>query len=158
MKKTTKKLYLTNERLAAAINESQQKGEPTVEVCECFKLIATHLLGSPRYRGYSKQMHEDLVSAALIKCIKNIHNFKPEKGGSCFNYYTRCAEHAFWGVLAKHYRHLNTQRKIVMDYVDRLEEVDPKAAQYIRDRQLNVEHSKDKLNYKQEEDNYEQYD
>ena len=45
-----------------------------------------------------------------------------------------------------------------MDYIDRLEEVDPKAAQYIRDRQLNVEHSKDKLNYKQEEDNYEQHD
>ena len=155
MKKTTKKPYLTSERLTKALIESQKLGEPTVEVCECFKLIATHLLGDSRYRYYSKELQEDMVSAALEKAIKNIKNFKQQFADHCFNYFTRCIEHGMWGVLAKHYRHMNTQRKIVMDYVDRIEEVDPKAAQYIRDRQLNVEHSKDKLNYKQDEGNYE---
>ena len=134
-----KKPYLTNERLAAAIAESQQKGEPTVEVCRCFRLIATHLLGSPRYRWYSKQMHEDLVSAALIKCIKNIHNFKPEKGGSCFNYYTRCTEHAFWEVLIRYYKQLNLQRELTLKYADEIEQFDSKAAQWIRDKQLEID-------------------
>jgi len=81
-------------------------------------MIATHLLGSPRYRGYPKSLKEDLVSAALVKCIKNIHNFKPERADTCFNYYTRCTEHAFWEVLGKHYRQINIQRQLIVEYAD----------------------------------------
>ena len=68
--------------------------------------ISTHLLGDSKYRRYSKHMKEDMCSEALVKCLKNVKNFKPEKG-SAFNYMTRCTEWAFWQVLAKHYKQLN---------------------------------------------------
>jgi len=40
-----------------------------------------------------------MVSAALLKCIKNIKNFKEEYADRCFNYFTRCVEHSFWTTL-----------------------------------------------------------
>ena len=56
---------------------------------------------------YSADLHEDMVSAALEKCVKNIKNYKAEYADRCFNYYTRCCEHAFWEMLKKHYRQMN---------------------------------------------------
>lgn len=146
--KRTKKIYLTNEQLAKELLASQQLGHPTEKVCKYFRMIATHLLGSNRYRNYSKDMQDDLVSAALVKCVKNIHNFKPERSGSCFNYYTRCTEHAFWEVLSKYYKQKNIQRELTFAYANRLEDLDPQAAQYIRDKQMTLN----------KEDNNEQYD
>ena len=141
--KQKKKPYLTNEQLAEALNESQALGQPTENVCKCFRLIAKHLLGSNRYRNYSKDMQDDLVSAALVKCIKNIHNFKPERADTCFNYYTRCTEHAFWEVLSKYYKQMNIQRELTLDYANQIEDIDPKTAQLIRDCQIVVEKGSD---------------
>lgn len=143
MKKSKKKIYLTNEQLAEELLASQQLGHPTEQVCNYFRMIATHLLGSPRYRGYPKSLKEDLVSAALVKCIKNIHNFKPERADTCFNYYTRCTEHAFWEVLGKHYRQINIQRQLIVEYADQIEALDPKTAKLIRDSQLTLEQKED---------------
>ena len=77
-----------------------------------------------------------MVSAALLKCLKNIKNYKKEKASSCFNYYTRCAEHAFWEFLAKHYKQLNIQRELVRHYANVLQEVNTSEAKYLRDSLL----------------------
>lgn len=96
-------------------------------------MIATHLLGSTKYKGYPKSLQDDLVSSALVKCCKNIHNFKKEYADRCFNYYTRCTEHAFWDVLTKHYKQMNIKRKLALDYADQIECIDPSTAKKIRD-------------------------
>lgn len=62
-----------------------------------------------------------MISAALVKCIKNIHNFKLEYANKCFNYYTRTTECAFFEVLSKHYKHKNLMRQIKLDYADAIE-------------------------------------
>ena len=135
--------YLTDQQLAEALVESQQAGCPTEKVCNYFRMIAVHMLGSSKYRGYPKQMQDDLVSAALVKCIKNIHNFKLERAGTCFNYYTRCTEHAFFEVLGKHYKQLNIQRQLTLDYANQIEQLDPNAARLIRNSQLVLEKKED---------------
>ena len=81
-------------------------------------MIAWHLLGDSRYRNYPKDLQEDMVSAALLKCSKNIKNYKKERAASCFNYYTKCTEHAFWNVLGKHYKHVNMIRQLALDFAD----------------------------------------
>ena len=93
-----------------------------------------------------------MCSAALLKCIKNIHNYKPERATACFNYYTRCAEHAFWDVLGKHYKHMNIVRQMTLDFADMLESYSPSLAKQIREKQIKVEHSKDKLTFKKEKE------
>lgn len=136
--KSKKQPYLTSVQLAEALEESQKLGYPTEHVCNYFRLIATHLLGDSRYRKYSKQMHEDMISAALLKCIKNIKNFKAAYSSKCFNYFTRCTEHAFWEVLGKHYKQLNIQRELSLRYAEQLDNIDPHTAQLIRNKQIEI--------------------
>lgn len=89
-----------------------------------------------------------MVSAALEKCIRNIKNYKAEYADRCFNYYTRCAEHAIWTVLKKHYRQMNISRRMALDFADKIERFSPEAAKRIREDQITVEHTKDKLTFK----------
>ena len=99
-------------------------------------MIATHMLGDSRYRNYSSEMKDDMASAALLKCIKNIHNYKKERAATCFNYYTRCTEHAFWEVLGKHYKQMNLQRELTRQYADRLQSLNTDEANKIRESLL----------------------
>ena len=151
--KTKKTPYLTSAQLAEALEESQKLGQPTKQVCIYFKMIAQHLLGDSRYRNYPKQLQEDMVSAALEKAIKNIKNYKKEYADKCFNYWTRCCEHSFWSTLGKHYKYMNMVRQLTLDFADTLEPYSPQLAQQIRDKQIKVEHNKDKLTFKKENKN-----
>lgn len=134
---TTKTPYLTSQQLAEELTKSQAQGNaPTVRLCEYFRLIASKLIGAGKYRNYPKALKEDLQSAALVKCIKNIKNFKPEYADKCFSYYTRCVETSFWESLAKHYRHINTVRQLMRDYASSIEADFPDIAKEIRDMLL----------------------
>ena len=99
--------YLSPDDLADALEESQQAGCPTEKVCAMFRMIATRLLGHPHYRNYPHDFKEDLVSAGLIKAIKSIRLYKPEKRKGVFNFCTRCIECAFLDELRKYYRRMN---------------------------------------------------
>ena len=151
--KRKKKPYLTSEQLSVELERSQKQNAPTEQVCIYFKMIAQHLLGDSRYRNYPKQLQEDMVSAALEKAIKNIHNYKPQYKDKCFNYWTRCVEHAFWSTLGKHYKYMNMVRQMTLDFADSLEPYSPQLAQHIRDKQIKIEHNKDKLTFKKEHKN-----
>lgn len=50
--KSGKELYLDPEVFCEHLAEAKAKGAPTEDVCTDFRLIATHLLGDSRYRGY----------------------------------------------------------------------------------------------------------
>ena len=151
--KTKKTPYLTSAQLAEALEESQKLGQPTEQVCIYFKMIAQHLLGDSRYRNYPKELQEDMVSNAVVKMIKNIHNYKSQYKDKCFNYWTRCCEHSFWSTLSKHYKYMNMVRQLTLDFADQLEPYSPQLAQQIRDKQIKVEHNKDKLTFKNEHKN-----
>lgn len=133
---TKKGKYLTSEELAKALEESQKLGQPTVEVCQCFLKIAEHFVKGARYCRYSQQMKEDMISHALLKCVKSIKNFKKERAASCFSYYTRCVETAIWAFLSNHYKQCNIQRALARDIADLLQETNPQAAQQLRDSLL----------------------
>lgn len=128
-----KQPYLTSQQLAVELRASKADGQPTEQLCNYFKMIATHMLGSSKFSGYSRHIQEDMVSAALIKCLKNVHNFKEEYADKCFNYYTRCTEHAFFEVLWQHYKHVNIERQLKMQYADTVEQFNPQLAKKIRD-------------------------
>ena len=145
-----KQPYLTSEQLAIELEKSQQQNAPTEQVCIYFKMIATHLLGDSRYRNYPRDLQEDMVSDAIMKMVKNIHNYRPEFKDRCFNYWTRCCEHSFWTTLGKHYKYMNMVRQMTLDFADSLEPYAPQLAQQIRDKQIKVEHNKDKLTFKKE--------
>lgn len=69
-------------------------------------------MGSPKYKAYSFHIKEDMASAALEKCIRNIKNYKAEHKANCFSYFTRCVECAFFEYLRKYYKQVNIRQKL----------------------------------------------
>lgn len=128
-----KNIYVTKEALAHQLGLSQSKGEPTAEVCQMFRDIAVNMLKGPRYRRYPENLKEDLASAALLKCVRNIRNYRPEYASGCFSYFTRCCEHAFWECLERHYRQMNIRRKLTRDYADSIRQMNPAEAKRLMD-------------------------
>ena len=106
--------YLEPDDLADALEECQANGNaPTERACKYFLLLAWKLMGSAKYRDYAWHVKEDMASAALEKCIKNIRNYRPEHRARCFSYYTRCVECAFFEWLKRNYsRHVNIRREL----------------------------------------------
>ena len=107
----TKEHYIDREEFHTALIECKATGEPTVKVCNLFRLLITRYLSGPRYSGYDSHTREDLASAALLKCLKNVRNYHPERG-SPFSYYTLCCECACKDYLRKHYEQANIKRDL----------------------------------------------
>lgn len=79
-----------------------------------------------------------MASAALLKCVKNIHNFKKQYADRCFNYYTRATECAFFEVLGEYYKQKNLIRELTLGYASALQSIDPKAANTIIRSQMEI--------------------
>ena len=98
-----------------------------------FRLIATRLAGSGSFCRYSSADKEDMISEGLIKCIKNIKNFSPEKADGVFAYYTRACWCAFIQVLKSKYRHANLIRELRDEQTESLARISPAQAQRMRE-------------------------
>ena len=107
----TRDYYIDRDEFHNALQECKAIGEPTVKVCNFFRLLIRHYLHGSRYAGYSTHEREDLASAALLKCLKNVRNYNPERG-SPFSYYTLCCECACKDYLKKHYEQVNIKRDL----------------------------------------------
>lgn len=107
----TKEHYIDRDTFHEALVECIATGEPTVKVCNLFRLLIRRYLSGPRYSGYDTHTLEDLSSAALLKCLKNVRNYRPERG-SPFSYYTLCTECACKDYLKKHYEQVNIKRDL----------------------------------------------
>ena len=111
MARRAKQNYIDAGDFRDAILEAQSLGEPTVRVCEMFRLLISRYLSGPRYSGYDAATLEDLASGALVKCLKNLGNYKPDRG-SPFSYFTLAVECASKDSLGKHYGHKNLLREL----------------------------------------------
>ena len=73
-----KNWYMDPEELADAVTECQARGNaPTERACRMFRTLAERLTGSPKFSRYSPDDKAEMVSDALLKCVKNIKNWKP---------------------------------------------------------------------------------
>lgn len=133
MGRPRKKRYLEPDDLARELEKSRPPSPPTPELCRMLRQIAEHLCGDSRFVGYPKEMHEDMCSAALEKCLKNVKNWDPSKGG-CFHYFTRCCELSFFDSLKSHYKQVNIRREATLRAAAELEQTSPLLAQRIREK------------------------
>jgi len=111
MARRTRQHYISADELRDALLESQQAGEPTVRLCNLLRLLITHFLTGPRWCGYDRATREDMASAALIKCLKNIKNFSPDKGRS-FSYMSLVIQTSCSDFLARYYKNCNMIQEV----------------------------------------------
>lgn len=79
--------------------------------------IATHLTGHHKFRNYSREIKDDLVSDGYMKCVKNLKNIRLDKG-TVFNYLTRCCFTAFFVYLREYYKDINFMRKLIIETLE----------------------------------------
>jgi len=83
--------------------------------------IATHLLEHTRFSRYPKQEKDDMRQEGVLKCVKNLKNFNPEKG-TIFNYFTRCCWTAYIVHLTEYYKDLNEKRELILAALNNMDE------------------------------------
>ena len=84
-----------------------------------FLTLTEHMLRSPNFNGYPKEVKEDLQGHALEKLMKSLKTVKLEfTPHQIFNFATRTIYTAFLSELGRHYKFENTKRAATRKYLE----------------------------------------
>ena len=124
--KENKRNYLEAEELYNEYKKSVEDGKCTDKLGLMFITLTNHILRSPSFNRYPKEMKEDLQGHAIVKLIKSLKtvkfDFTPHQ---IFNFATRSVYTAFLSELSRHYKHENTKREMTKDYLMKADFISP---------------------------------
>lgn len=110
--------YLTSEQIYNEWLIWKETGTITEQFGKYLLEMARGVCGKPSFRNFSEDMKEELTGNACLAIIKNLKNMKPEYKDAFFNYLTRTIYCSFYATLNKYYKHVNGQRKILLNALD----------------------------------------
>ena len=117
--KENKRNYLEAEELYNEYKKSVEDGKCTDRLGELFLTLTNHMLRSPNFNRYPKEVKEDLRGHALEKLMKSLKTVKLEfTPHQIFNFATRSVYTAFLSELARHYKQENTKRAATRKYLE----------------------------------------
>ena len=117
--KENKQNYLEAQELYDEYKKSVEGGQCTEKLGEMFLTLTNHMLRSPSFSRYPKEVKEDLSGHAIVKLMKSLTTvnmaFTPHQ---IFNFATRAAYTAFLSELSRHYRQANIKRAVTRKYLE----------------------------------------
>ena len=117
--KENKRNYLEAEELYNEYKKSVEDGQCTEKLGEMFLTLTEHLLRSPNFNRYHKEVKEDLQGHALEKLMKSLKTVKLEfTPHQIFNFATRTIYTAFLSELGRHYKQENIKRAATRKYLE----------------------------------------
>ena len=117
--KENKQNYLEAQDLYDQYKKSVEDGQCTEKLGEMFLTLTEHLLRSPNFNRYSKEVKEDLSGHALEKLMKSLKTVKLQfTPHQIFNFATRTIYTAFLSELGRHYKYENTKRAATRKYLE----------------------------------------
>ena len=133
--KENKRNYLDAEELYNEYKKSVEGGQCTEKLGELFLTLTDHMLRSPNFNRYTKEVKEDLRGQAIVKLMKSLTTvnlaFTTQQ---IFNFATRTVYTAFLSELGRHYKFENLKRKVTKDYLMKADFISPQIKdQMIRD-------------------------
>ena len=91
-----------------------------------FITLTDHMLRSPNFNRYPKEVKEDLSGHAIVKLMKSLKTVKLEfTPHQIFNFATRSVYTAFLSELGRHYKFENLKRKVTKDYLMKADFISP---------------------------------
>ena len=87
---------------------------------QIFYEIAENMTKHPRFNRYDIELKKDMIGNAVLKMIRNLHNFKEEKSQQAFSYCSCIAWTSFMDTLKKHYKYINRQREMITRMIEGL--------------------------------------
>lgn len=122
------KHYCKNADLMKEILNYKETGIISNQMGEYLRAIAWHLTGHSNFRQYSFSLKEDFVGAALVKMIKGVEKFNPEKSNNPFAYFTQICWNSFVYSCKEYYKQINIKKSILENYLttaQSIQEIDP---------------------------------
>jgi hypothetical protein len=116
------KYYVNNKEFFAAVvsykNQLKEAREAELEkprmpnyLGDCFYKIACRYIYHPWFRGYD--FKEEMISDAVLHCVKYVDTFDPAKTTNAFSYFTQTIHNAFRYRVEKEKRYLYTKYKAI---------------------------------------------
>ena len=92
-----------------------------------FLTLICHILRSPSFNRYPKEVKEDLSGHAIVKLMKSLKtvNLVAFTASQIFNFATRTVYTAFLSELGRHYKFENLKRKVTKDYLMKADFISP---------------------------------
>ena len=122
------KHYCKNADLLREIMEYQKTKVISNKLGEYLMAIAWHLTGHSNFRQYSFGLKEDFVGAALVRMVKGVAKFNPEKSNNPFAYFTQICWNSFIYSCKEYYKQINIKKDILENYLitaQSTKEIDP---------------------------------
>ena len=117
--KENKRNYLDQKELYNEYKKSVENDQCTERLGELFQTLICHILRSPSFNRYPKELKEDLSGHAIVKLMKSLKTVKLElTAQQIFNFATRTVYTAFLSELGRHYKHENTKRAATRKYLE----------------------------------------
>lgn len=119
MKETKKRNYIEAQDLYDQYKKSVEDGQCTEKLGAMFLTLTEHMLRSPSFNRYPKEVKEDLQGHAIVKLMKSLNTvkltFTPHQ---IFNFATRSIYTAFLSELGRHYKQENIKRAATRKYLE----------------------------------------
>ena len=94
----------------AKLNDKEPPQIPRY-IGECFLKIANHLSYKPNFVNY--MFKDDMICDGIENCVRDIHNFNPEKSKNPFAYFTQIIYYAFLRRISQEKKQLEIKNKIL---------------------------------------------
>lgn len=96
-------IYVKNADLLKELTNYKETGKISEELAKMIMLIAENYSKKPSFIGYT--WRQDMISEAILTCIKYIHNFNPEKSKNPFAYISTICQRSFLMFIKKQKKH-----------------------------------------------------
>ena len=111
--------YIDQNELYDEYKKSVEDGQCTEKLGEMFLTLTDHILRSPSFNRYPKEVKEDLCGHALEKLMKSLKTVKLYlTAQNIFNFATRTVYNAFFSELARHYKQEGIKRAATRKYLE----------------------------------------
>ena len=117
--KENKRNYLEAQDFYDQYKKSVEDGQCTERLGEMFITLTNHILRSPNFNRYPKEVKEDLSGHAIVKLMKSLKTVKCDlTSQQIFNFATRTVYTAFLSELGRHYKQENIKRAATRKYLE----------------------------------------
>ena len=112
--------FIDSQEIWAEISNWKNTNQISDRLGQIFYEIAENMTKHPRFNRYDIELKKDMIGNAVLKMIRNLHNFKEEKRQQSFSYCSCIAWTSFIDTLKKHYKYINRQREMMTRLIDGL--------------------------------------
>ena len=112
--------FIDSQEIWNEISKWKNTSQISDRLGQIFYEIAENMTKHPRFNRYDIELKKDMIGNAVLKMIRNLHNFSYEKRQQSFSYCSCIAWTSFVDTLKKHYKYINRQREMMTRLIDGL--------------------------------------